>query len=54
MSLTSLGNRGGIKLTVDGHNPLPPGTAHPVTLRPGLHSKIPADAGRRPALQAAI
>ena len=28
-----LGNPGGITLTVDGKNPLPPGTAQPVTLR---------------------
>jgi hypothetical protein len=35
-----LGNPGGIKLTVDGKNPLPPGTAHPLTLRLGLHGKI--------------
>jgi hypothetical protein len=38
----TLGNRGGIKLTVDGHNPLPPGTAHPVTLRPGLARQHPS------------
>jgi hypothetical protein len=32
-----LGNPGGIRLTVDGKNPLPPGTARPTTirLRPG-------------------
>jgi hypothetical protein len=35
-----LGHRCGSKLSVDGHNPLPPGTAHPVTLRPGLHGQI--------------
>jgi cytoskeletal protein RodZ len=35
-----LGNPGGIKLTVDGQDPLPPGMAHPVTLRLGLHGKI--------------
>jgi len=35
-----LGNPGGIRLTVDGKNPLPPGTANPVTLRLGLPGKI--------------
>ncbi len=35
-----LGNPGGIKLTVDGKNPLPPGTAQPITLRLGLHGKV--------------
>ena len=35
-----LGNRCGIKLTVNGYNPLPPGIAHPVTLRRGLHGQI--------------
>jgi cytoskeletal protein RodZ len=35
-----LGNPGGIKLTVDGKNPLPPGTARPITLRLGLNGKI--------------
>ncbi len=35
-----LGNPGGISLTVDGRNPLPPGTAQPITLRFGLGSKI--------------
>jgi hypothetical protein len=35
-----LGNPGGVKLTVDGHNPLPPGTATAVTLRLRLGGKI--------------
>ncbi len=35
-----LGNPGGITLTVDGHNPLPPGTAQPITLRLRLHGKV--------------
>jgi len=35
-----LGNPGGIRLTVDGKNPLPPGTATPITLSLGLHGKI--------------
>ena len=35
-----LGNPGGISLTVDGNNPLPPGTAQPITLRLGLGGKI--------------
>jgi hypothetical protein len=35
-----LGNPGGIRLTVDGKNPLPAGTANPVTLRLGLPGKI--------------
>ena len=35
-----LGNPGGIRLTVDGTNPLPPGTADPVTLSLGLDGKI--------------
>ena len=35
-----LGNPGGIRLTVDGRHPLPPGTAHPVTLRLGMGGKI--------------
>ena len=35
-----LGNPGGISLTVDGSNPLPPGTAQPITLRLGLGGKI--------------
>jgi len=32
-----LGNPGGVTLIVDGRNPLPPGTSHPVTLRLGFH-----------------
>jgi cytoskeletal protein RodZ len=32
-----LGNPGGIKLTVDGKNPLPPGTINPITLSLGLY-----------------
>jgi cytoskeletal protein RodZ len=35
-----LGNPGGIRLTVDGKNPLPPGTAQPITLTLGLGRKI--------------
>jgi cytoskeletal protein RodZ len=35
-----LGNPGGIRLTVDGRNPLPPGTAQPITLRLGPGGKI--------------
>ncbi len=35
-----LGNPGGIRLTVDGKNPLPPGTAGPITLSLGLDGKI--------------
>jgi cytoskeletal protein RodZ len=35
-----LGNPGGIRLTVDGKNPLPPGTAQPITLSLGLDGKI--------------
>ncbi len=35
-----LGNPGGIRLTVDGKNPLPPGTAQPVTLSLGLDGKV--------------
>jgi len=31
---------GGIKLTADGKNPLPPGTTKPITLSLGLHGKI--------------
>lgn len=34
-----LGNPGGVRLTVDGKNPLPPGTAHPITLSLGLHGQ---------------
>jgi hypothetical protein len=35
-----LGNPGGITLTVDGKNPLPPGTTQPITLSLGLDGKI--------------
>ena len=35
-----LGNPGGIRLTVDGRHPLPPGTVEPITLRLGLGAKI--------------
>jgi cytoskeletal protein RodZ len=35
-----LGNPGGIRLTVDGKNPLPPGTINAITLILGLHGKI--------------
>ena len=35
-----LGNPAGIRLTVDGTNPLPPGTTAPITLRIGRHGKI--------------
>jgi transcriptional regulator with XRE-family HTH domain len=35
-----LGNPGGIRLTIDGKNPLPPGTANPITLTLGLNDKI--------------
>jgi hypothetical protein len=35
-----LGNPGGIRLTVDGTHPLPPGTVEPITLRLGLGGKI--------------
>jgi cytoskeletal protein RodZ len=35
-----LGNPGDVKLTVDGKNPLPPGTTDPITLSLGLHGKI--------------
>jgi len=35
-----LGDPGGIRLTVDGKNPLLPGTANPITLSLGLHGKI--------------
>ena len=35
-----LGNPAGIKLTIDGTNPLPPGTADPITLSLGLNDKI--------------
>jgi len=36
----TLGNPGGIRLTVDGQEPLPPASAPPVTLRLGLDGKI--------------
>jgi len=35
-----LGNPGGISLSVDGRNPLPPGTANPITLSLGLNGTI--------------
>ncbi len=35
-----LGNPGGIRLTVDGKNPLPPGTTNPITLSLGLGGSI--------------
>jgi hypothetical protein len=35
-----LGNPGGIRLTVDGKNPLPPDTGGPITLRLGPHGRI--------------
>jgi len=35
-----LGNPGAITLTVDGKNPLPPGTTQPITLSLGLNGKI--------------
>jgi cytoskeletal protein RodZ len=35
-----LGNPGGITLTIDGKNPLPPGTADPITLSLGLNDQI--------------
>jgi len=35
-----LGNPGGIRLRVDGRNPLPPGTAQPITLRLAPGGKI--------------
>lgn len=35
-----LGNPGGITLTIDGKNPLPPGPAGPITLSLGLNGKI--------------
>jgi len=35
-----LGNPGGVKLTVDGTKPLPPGTAGPITLRIRRQGKI--------------
>jgi len=35
-----LGNPGGVRLAVDGRNPLPPGTASPITLSLGLDARI--------------
>jgi cytoskeletal protein RodZ len=35
-----LGNPGGISLTVDGKNPLPPGTTNPITLSLGLDGSL--------------
>jgi cytoskeletal protein RodZ len=35
-----LGNPGGIRLTVDGENPLPPGTDSPITLGLGLNRQV--------------
>jgi hypothetical protein len=35
-----LGNPGGVSLTVDGKNPLPPGTVNPITLSLGLNGNI--------------
>lgn len=35
-----LGNPGGIKLRVDGGNPVPPGTVEPITLRLQAHGKV--------------
>jgi Helix-turn-helix domain/Domain of unknown function (DUF4115) len=35
-----LGNPGGVSLTVDGRNPLPPGTTSPVTLNLGLGGRV--------------
>jgi Domain of unknown function (DUF4115) len=35
-----LGNPGGILLTVDGKNPLPPGTGQSITLSLGLNGEI--------------
>jgi hypothetical protein len=35
-----VGHPGGITLTVDGKNPLPPGTTQPITLHLRLHAKI--------------
>jgi transcriptional regulator with XRE-family HTH domain len=35
-----LGNPGGISLTVDGKNPLPPGTDSPITLGLGLNDQV--------------
>jgi uncharacterized protein DUF4115 len=41
-----LGNPGGIKLRVDGSNPVPPGTVEPITLRLHRHGEV---SGRRQA-----
>jgi Domain of unknown function (DUF4115) len=35
-----LGNPGHVTLTVDGKNPLPPGTTDPITLTLGLDGKV--------------
>jgi hypothetical protein len=35
-----LGNPGGVRLSVDGKNPLPPGTANPITLSLGLGGNV--------------
>jgi cytoskeletal protein RodZ len=35
-----LGNPGGVSLAVDGKNPLPPGTANPITLNLGLNGSV--------------
>jgi hypothetical protein len=35
-----LGNPGGVKLSVDGMNPLPPGTVEPITLRLRRYGKV--------------
>jgi cytoskeletal protein RodZ len=35
-----LGNPGGVSLVVDGKNPLPPGTANPITLNLGLDGSV--------------
>ena len=35
-----LGNPGGVSLTVDGKNPLPPGTDTPITLGLGLNGQV--------------
>jgi cytoskeletal protein RodZ len=35
-----LGNPGGVTLAVDGKNPLPPGTANPITLNLGLSDSV--------------
>ena len=36
----ALGNPGGVRLTVDARNPLPPGTGNPITLHLGLNGQI--------------